>query len=75
MWGSGGTAQPFSTSALDASGWSASRPSRFNPGDRTAQYPLVAVMSRNLAGRTEDIPEKRQDSGVQSECVPTEQKP
>jgi hypothetical protein len=33
LWGSGGIAPPFVTSALDAGEWSASRPGRFTPGE------------------------------------------
>jgi hypothetical protein len=32
MWGSGGIAPPFLTSALYGGEWSASRPNRFTPG-------------------------------------------
>jgi hypothetical protein len=34
IWGSGGIAPPFLTSALDGGGWSASRPDRFGPGKK-----------------------------------------
>jgi hypothetical protein len=34
MLGSGGTAPPFLTSALDGGEWLASRPGRFAPGER-----------------------------------------
>jgi hypothetical protein len=33
MWGSGGIAPPFLTSALDGGEWSASRPGHFTPGE------------------------------------------
>jgi hypothetical protein len=36
VWGSGGIALPFLTSALDGGEWSASRPCRFNPGERAS---------------------------------------
>jgi hypothetical protein len=32
LWGSGGIASPFLTSAVDGGEWSASRPGRFTPG-------------------------------------------
>jgi hypothetical protein len=35
IWGSGGTAPPFLTSALDGGEWSASRPGRLTPEERT----------------------------------------
>jgi hypothetical protein len=35
-WGSGGIAYTFLTSALDGSEWSASRPGRFTPKERSA---------------------------------------
>jgi hypothetical protein len=35
IWGSGGIAPPFLTSALDGGEWSASRPCRFTPGERS----------------------------------------
>jgi hypothetical protein len=34
VWGSGGIALSFLTSALDGSEWWASRPNRFTPGER-----------------------------------------
>jgi hypothetical protein len=34
-WGSGGIAPHFLTSALDGGEWSASRPGRFTPRERT----------------------------------------
>jgi hypothetical protein len=36
VWGNAGTAPPFSISALDEREWSASRPNRFNLGERAA---------------------------------------
>jgi hypothetical protein len=35
VWGSGGTAPPFLTSALDGGEWPASRPGSFTTGERT----------------------------------------
>jgi hypothetical protein len=39
VWGSGGIAPPFLTSALDGGEWSASRPGRYIPGKK----PLVSI--------------------------------
>jgi hypothetical protein len=40
MWGSGGIAPSYLTSALGGNVWSASRPGRFTPGERAPGYPL-----------------------------------
>jgi hypothetical protein len=34
VWGNGGTAPPYVTSALDGGGWSAWRPGSFTPGEK-----------------------------------------
>jgi hypothetical protein len=35
VWGTGGIALPFLTSAVDGDKWSASRPCRFTPGGKS----------------------------------------
>jgi hypothetical protein len=46
VWGSGGIAPPFLTSAVDGGEWSASRPGRFIARGRSPRYPL----DRRLGG-------------------------
>jgi hypothetical protein len=45
VWGSGGLAQPFLTSALDGREWLVSRLCRFTPGERPPWYPLDRRLS------------------------------
>jgi hypothetical protein len=57
IWGSGGIAPPFLTSALDGGEWSASRPGRYTPEERAPPlYPLARRLggSQSGSGRCEE---------------------
>jgi hypothetical protein len=49
-WGSGGVAPSSFTSALDVGGWSASRPSRFTPGESVPGTRRIRGWSGSRAG-------------------------
>jgi hypothetical protein len=63
VWGSGGIAPPFLTSALNGGEWSASRPCRFTPGERKhGTYWIGGWGPQRRSGRCGEKPYPCRDS-------------